>query len=344
MITNLNFPNCDDSLIRQMWLSVYQTPILTIADELNLFSFLENTPATVDEVATRLNLSWRGAEAMLATLASLGFLSWCQGKFHLTKVSYHFLVPGKPFYWGYMLHFFKNIPLSHEVLMECLRKDNPVKFDKDKTITEDWESTDVSSEQAVVITRAMHSHSFITAMSLAQRIDLSGIHSFLDVAGGSGCFCIAMAQQYPEIRFTVAELPSVCKVTQQYIAEYDLSDHINVVEFDMFHDRWSSEYDAIFFANILHDWEPARRSYLVRKSFEALPPNGRLFIYEMLLSDQQDGPLTAALFSVAMTHVTLGKQFSGTELDTLLREHGFEDVSIKPIYAGYSLVIGRKPG
>lgn len=343
-MTVLNLPSCDDRLIRQVWLSIYQGPILTIADELNLFSFLESTPATVEEVAARFSLNPRGAEAMLATLASLGFLSWCQSKFHLTEVSYHFLIPSKPFYWGHMLHLFEKIPLSYKVLMECLLENEPTAADEDKTLTENWESADVPPERADAITRAMHSHSLATAIGLAQRIDLSDVHSLIDIAGGSGCFCIAMAQRCPQTRFTVADLPSVCEVTRQYVAEYGLSDRIDLVALDMFHDRWPSGHDAIFFANILHDWEPARRSYLVRQSFEMLPPNGRLFLYEMLLSDQQDGPLTAALFSVAMTHVTLGKQFTAAELDALLREHGFEDVLVNPIYAGYSLISGRKPG
>jgi len=343
-MTTLNLPSCDDSLIRQIWLSAYQRPILSVADELDLFSFLEKMPASVEEVAAQFSLNPRGAEAMLATLASLGFLSWCQGKFHLTEVSHHFLIPSKPFYWGHMLRMFQKIPLSHELLMESIQRGEPTKFSEDKAIIEEWESADIPPERATVITRAMHSHSLAAAIGLAQRIDLSGVRSLLDVGGGSGCFCITMAQRYPQMRFTVADLPSVCEMTRQYVAEYGLHNHINVVVLDMFRDSWPSGYDAIFLANILHDWDKARRDYLIQQSFKTLPAKGRIFLYEMLLSDQQDGPLTAALFSVAMTHVTLGKQFTAAELDALLREHGFEEVSIKPMYAGYSLVSGQKPG
>ena len=112
----------------------------------------------------------------------------------------------------------------------------------------------------------------------------------------------------------------------------------------MFRGEWSSGYDAIFFCHLLHDWEGARRQHLLRRSFEALPPGGRLFVYEMLLSDAQGGPLTAALFSMCMVHVTLGKQFRAGQLSAEIGDAGFGDVSVEHMYAGYSLLSARKPG
>ncbi|WP_437518289.1 methyltransferase [Sorangium sp. So ce1099] len=97
------------------------------------------------------------------------------------------------------------------------------------------------------------------------------------------------------------------------------------------------------FANILHDWDSARRQRLIQHSFEALPPGGRVLIYELLLSDGQDGPLTAALMSMNMVFLTPGKQLTAGELDELLRGCGFTDVAVTPAYAGYSLISARKP-
>ncbi|MGK3996471.1 methyltransferase [Sorangium sp. So ce1024] len=344
MSAKLEVPSSDDRLLRQLCLSIYHAPTVSAAIELDLFSILDRAPATIEEVGARLKLSPRAAEALLATLASLGLLAQQQGKFAVTELSRNYLLPTKPYYWGHMLRMLQEIPVSHTRILEALRRDQPVEGGGEgKALSEVWEAVDVPPERAALITRAMHSVSMATAVGLAHRADLSGVRRLLDVAGGSGCFCIALALRHPEVRFTVADLPAVGGVAQEYIAEYGLKDRIDVVGLDMFRDPWPPGHDAIFFANILHDWDRARCLHLLRRSFEALPAGGRIFIHEILLSDTQDGPLTAALLSINMVYLTQGKQFTAAELTSLLHESGFEDVAITPVLSEYSLVSARKP-
>ncbi|AUX34696.1 MULTISPECIES: methyltransferase [Sorangium] len=342
---DLEKPTCDDSLMRQLGYSVYQLPIISVADELGVFSLLEQEPAGIAEVAGKLHLSLRATEALLASLAGMGLLVRSHGKFHLTETSRNFLIPTKPFYWGHMVRLICQVPITHGTLLETLRRDGAIAWGEGqgKVITEEWAQVDLSDERAFAFTQAMHSHSFATAVGLAQRAELSGVGRLLDVAGGSGCFSIALAQQNPEVRFTVAELPPVCKTTRRYVAEHGLEDRIDVLELDMFRDAWPSGHDVIFFANILHDWDSARQRRLIQRSFDALPPGGRVLIYELLLSDGQDGPLTAALSSMNMVYMTPGKQLTAGELDELVRGCGFTDVSVVPVYAGYSLLSATKP-
>ncbi|WP_437644114.1 methyltransferase [Sorangium sp. So ce362] len=343
MPMDLEKPTCDDSLIRQLSLSIFQLPILSVADELGVFSHLDREPTGIAELARQLSLSFRATEALLASLAGMGLLARFQGKFHLTETSRNFLLPGRPFYWGHMLRLIGQVPVSHSTLLETLRRDGAVAWDAGKAITEAWDHVDLSEERAFVFTRAMHSHSFATAVGLAQRVELTGVERLLDVAGGSGCFSIALARQNPRVRFTVAELPPVCKTTRQYVAEHGLEERIDVAALDMFRDAWPPGHDVIFFANVLHDWDSARRQRLIQRSFDVLPPGGRVLIYELLLADGQDGPLTAALSSMNMVYLTPGKQLTAGELDELVRGCGFTDVSVMPAYAGYSLISARKP-
>ncbi|HEU4407499.1 MAG TPA: methyltransferase [Polyangiaceae bacterium] len=341
---NVEPPTCSDAPIRQLWLSAYILPTLNAADELGLFPLLEQGPLALQEIAAKLSVTFRGAEAMVATLSAVGLLAPTQGKFQLTELSRNFLLPDKPFYWGHMLKFYTQIPITHEAMMKSLRQDEPSVVNDGKALTDGWGGADVPAEQAALITRAMHSLSFSAAVGLARAIDLRGVKRLLDVAGGSGCCSIAMAQRHPETRFTVADLAPVCAVANEYIARHGASGQVDTTTLDMFRGEWPSGYDAIFFCHILHDWEGARRQHLLRRSFEALPPGGRLFVYEMLLSDAQDGPLTAALFSMCMVHVTLGKQFTAGQLSAEIGDAGFRDVSVEHVYAGYSLLSARKPG
>jgi hypothetical protein len=97
-----------------------------------------------------------------------------------------------------------------------------------------------------------------------------------------------------------SNLDAVGKVAQRYIAEHALQDRIITVELDMFKDPWPTGHDGVFFSNIFHDWDRNRCLFLSRRTFEALPSGGRIFVNEMLLDETKDRPLAATSFS--MTH------------------------------------------
>ena len=97
-------PACDDRAVWDLWLSRLQLPAVTVADEIGLFALLAGGPAPAQEVAARLDLGPRGAEALLAVCAALGFLTQHGGRFGLTDTARHYLLREGDFYWGPMLH------------------------------------------------------------------------------------------------------------------------------------------------------------------------------------------------------------------------------------------------
>ncbi|MGH2354152.1 MAG: methyltransferase [Chloroflexota bacterium] len=336
----VEMPGCDDRLVWDVWLSRLHFPALTVADEIGLFAHLDAHPATADDVAEGLGLGRRGARALLGLLAALGFLAQHQGRFYLSDVARTYLLPDSPYYWGGMLQLFKDRPLTHDAVREALQREAQLGAE---TFARSWETGELDEAQARAITRAMHSHSFPAAVGLARRGDFSGVRRLLDVGGGSGGACIAIALRYPEMRCTVLELPAVCRIAQQYVAEYGLAEQIDTVAADMFADPWPAGYDAVLFGNVFHDWDRTRCLALSRRSFEALPAGGRIYLHEMLLADTKDSPLAAAAFSMQMAVRTRGKQFTAGELVDLLSECGFVDAGVTPTYGYYSLVSARKP-
>lgn len=334
---NLAPPTCDDRLLWDVWLSFHHLPALVVADELGLFTALWKRPATCSEVAADFRLTARGAETLLGVLTSLGFLAEHAGRFHLTDASRNFLMPEAPYYWGGMLHRMRVHPAT-AAIREALLQDA-----ERELVTDAWERGRVDPERVRAFTRAMHSHSFPAAMGVARHGDFTGVRRLLDVGGGSGCFCLALAQQHPELRCTVAELPEVCELAEEYAAEYGLGERVETVHLDMFRNPWPTGYDAVFFSNIFHDWEPERCRLLARKAWEALPRGGRVYVHEMLLADSRTGPLPASAFSMSMLLNTRGKQYSAAELEGILESAGFPHVAVTPTYAYYSLVSAVKP-
>lgn len=337
--TPYKLPLCDDRAVWDAFMAVYRFPSLCVADELGLFAALDKSPLTAAEAQKALNLGPRAAETLLGVMQSMGLIVQNDGRYRNTEAARNFLLPTSPFYWGAMFRMFREVPLSYTTLLDALKRDKPVGYAGEEM----WERHQVDPQQAKAFTDAMHSHSFSAALGVARNGDFRGVKRLLDVGGGSACFPIAIAQEYPDIHFTIMELASVCKVAEGYVADYGLSARIDTVAVDMFHDPWPKGYDAVFFSNIYHDWGWKRCEHLTKESFNALPSGGRIYLHEMLLNDTKDGPATASLFSMNMSFFTEGKQFSGAELRNLLEAHGFKDVTITPTYAYYSLVSARKP-
>ena len=322
----------DDRLLWDTWLRAYHFPALTVADEIGLFARLEDRPATAAEVAQALALSPRAAEALLGTMRALGFLEQRDGRFAIAPVASAFLVPSSPTYWGGMLRFSRGVAVDHATLKDALLKDRP----RDGSMDAMWKAHEMTPEAAAAFTAAMHSRSVHLAEAMARRLDFRPVRRFLDVAGGSGVFSTAVAKARPHVRCTVMELESVAKLAKAY------DPGLEVVTADMFRDPWPSGHDVHFFSNIFHDWDDARCGALARKSLEALPPGGRIWIHEILLDDTRDGPLAGITDSLVMMLFTEGKQRSLAEFRRILEGAGFRDVTARPTTAYYSVVEGLK--
>jgi acetylserotonin N-methyltransferase len=320
-------------------LSQYQLPVVLAADQLGIFGLLDAAPADLGEISSRTRLSRRSVEALMAVLSALGFAVQRLGQFQLTDVARTYLVKGRDLYWLPMLRGVGAGQAASEVLLELLHTDN---LSPDTRITRRWERGELTLEDARAGNRRMHSHSMPAALGLARNGDFASVRRLLDMAGGSGCFSIALADRHPTLACTVADLPVVVADTRTYIERAGRQDRVDTCALNMFEDAWPTGYDAILFSNVLHDWDPRRRDELLQRSFAALPPAGRIFFHEMLLNDTHDGPLEAALFSVMMLG-TRGKQFSAVELETMLADAGFVDLRVKHSYGYYSLVGATKP-
>jgi acetylserotonin N-methyltransferase len=205
-----------------------------------------------------------------------------------------------------------------------------------------WAEGNIPKEKARGIAASMHSHSVVPAIAAARRYDFTGVRRILDVGGGSGCFMIAVAAAHPLMRATIMELPTMCEVAREYIADGGVADRVDTAAVDMFRQPWPTGYDAIFFSNIWHDWNVRTCTWLAERAYEALPRGGRIMLHEMLLDDDGAGPATAASFSMLMLLATQGQQFTFGELKAILESAGFAEVAATHTSGYYSITTAYK--
>jgi predicted O-methyltransferase YrrM len=340
----LDRPTCDDRPIWDVWLSLVWLPAVSVADELEIFDSLDREPATPAELSQRHGFDLRGCEILLSLLTSLGFCVSNLGRYQLTEPSRNFLLRTSPFYWGgVFVQQRKSNPVHGAIRAAVMKKTGYIVGQSAaEPPVEMWESGQMDVPTARGIAAFMHSHSLAAATGMAIRTDVTGVKSLLDVGGGSGCFCITLAKQNPQLRCTVMDLPAMCEVAREYIAAGGVSDRVGVHPLNMFTEQWPRGHDAMLFSNIFHDWGQQTNEKLARSAFEALPSGGRIYLHEMLLDDTGDGPRTTAAFSALMLANTRGRQFTFQQLKSLLEGAGFTDIEVAPTYSYYSVVRGTK--
>ena len=215
----MDLPGIDDRPIWDVWLSVYQMPALTTADELGLFEAIGERPQSAEELAERLDLNESALRALLPLLASLDFLQIRLGKYHLTEPARIYLLKGSPLYWGHAFVIHRRNPYAER--FTAALKSKPVGsiglFKTGERPVESWARGQLDPAMARSVCTFMHSHSLPAALGLARNGRFEGIKRLLDVGGGSGCFSITLAQQRPQLRCTVMELPVMAELAQGYI-------------------------------------------------------------------------------------------------------------------------------
>lgn len=331
----------DDRPLWDIMMAAYHMPTLTVADEIGFFSRLASGPLSVEAMAGALDVPLRSIEAIADVLVTLGLCRLWDERLHLTPLARTCLLPDSPRYWGPMLLLWRTTTIDHARLLGAVRQGGGALPQQG---TEDlWAVHSENMEKARYFTAAMNAHSLLPAQAVARSGEFASTRRLLDVGGGSGCFATAIARANPAMRATIMDIPAVCPIAEDYIREAGLADRVNAQSGDMFSADWPQGYDAIFFSNIFHDWNPDQCRVLARNAYAALPSGGRIHLNEMVKADGEGGPLAVACYSVDMLLYTEGRQYRGREIQAILEEAGFADIRFAPVSGYFWLISATRP-
>lgn len=338
--TMIKPPRTDVAVIEELIFGIWAYPAVLVAHELGLFALLAGKRLTLGEICSALNLKERPAHAIAAVCTSLGLLEYREERFELSAAAEDYLLEDSPTYYGGRLDFvIRNYPLwSVESLKRAVLTDAPQIYGGAALFEEHAHQ----AARARDFTRVMHSVSMGPALAWPAMLDLSSTRLMLDIGGGSGAHSIGATLRWPALRATVLDIEPVCAVAREFAERYKLQDRIEAMAGDF----WTAPLppaDLHFYSMIFHDWEPERCRFLAAKSFDSLPPGGRIVIHELLFNDERTGPFPAAAYNIEMLLFVPGRQYSGRELSTMLAEVGFSQVEVKPTWSYWSIVSGVRP-
>jgi len=149
----------------------------------------------------------------------------------------------------------------------------------------------------------LHPATLASGRHLVDRFDFSTVRSLLDVGGGSGGLAIAITEACPQLHATVLEIPTVAPITQEFVNEAGASDRIDIISEDVINGSLSGSYEVACLASFLQVLSPADASLALRNIYDALEPNGVVYIVGRILDDSRVSPTDVVGFNLVFISI-----------------------------------------
>jgi len=290
---------------------------LEAAHGVGLFERLGRGAATAERLAGDLGLDPTATEKVLIVLAAMGLVDRAADAFRLTPKAEATLLADAPYYQGNMLAHQANVWSFWSDLESALRGE-----------TGGW-VFDPAGRPALRSHRdfvlGMHNIAMAgRAAELAERVDLTGRRTLMDVGGGPGTYAMALCERYPDLTATVMDLPEAVEIARAVIERLGMADRVRTRAGDWNQDEFGTDNDAVLLSNVLHGPTSGAEMKL-EKTHRSMKPGGLLIIQDFVMNAEKTGPLTPAVFNVMVG------AFSVTELTARIRDAGFTGIQVRPM-------------
>ena len=306
--------------------------------ELDVFSHIVAGKRSIEEIAEAAGASLRGMASLLDALTAMGYLRKTGSRYGLQAVSTAFLVPGGKDYVGAIAHALSLNWDAWKNLTEAVWSGHPA------------ETVDVAAKGKEFFPKLVASifpgnfAASTVAASQFQKRDLRKIHKILDVAAGSGAWSLAFAKAIPQSRITTVDFPEMTPITREFAEKFGVADRYEYLEGDLRQaDFGRDTYDLVILGHIIHSEGEKNGKELLRKSYAALRPGGKLLIGEYVPNDARTGPAMPLLFGLNMLLQTeVGAVFTLRVYRDWLKGAGFHKVATVPVPPPSTVILATK--
>lgn len=309
---------------------------LLTAVEIGLFEALATTsPRTARSVARTLGTRTPATTLLLDALVGMGILRKQDDAYAVRQAMRPYLGTGLESALGMLRHHARLWGVWDQ-LTTAVREGRP---------PEPEGGFRGGPEEARAFTVAMRDGALRLAPQVAAEISFAGRDHLLDLGGGPGVYAAAFARRHPALRVTVVDLPHVCAVGREIVAEQkDVADRVTYHEADLDRDPLPRA-DAAFLSHVIHSQTEGEVRSLLRRVHQALVPGGMLVVRDFFTSPDRTRPPSASLFALNMlVNDTGGRSYSAREVTEMLKRIGFASATSRRSKAvldtGY--VLGRR--
>jgi hypothetical protein len=172
--------------------------------------------------------------------------------------------------------------------------------------------------------------------AVAKTYDFSGIGSLVDVGGASGNMLGHILSRHPGVRGVLYDLSHVVADAPPLLEKFGVADRVTI-ESGSFFESVPAGHDAYLMSHIIHDWDAQECATILGHCREAMKPDGKVLIVEMVLPEG-DAPHPGKLVDIMMLAVPGGQERTPSEYDELLSANGFRMTRVVPTDSPVSVV------
>jgi SAM-dependent methyltransferase len=294
---------------------------LTTAVLLGVFDALHEQPATPAELAIRLGLDPLGADTLLTTLTTLGYVEADGDLVRNAPVSEEQLVRSSPDSIATFVGEQADLHWQTLALLPDAVRDGRAyaMHEERRDERERWEA----------YIRGLYEISRTEHDANAALVPVEDPRLLVDVAGGHGAFSMAMCRRHLRLRATVIDLPPGAAVGRSIVQEEGYADRVSFREGDVFEVGLGEPADVISAFNLIHHLPEQRNRELCRMAHAALRPGGCFVLGDSARPEtgeqaSQHGAISSILF-YAWSH---SRNFKPSEIRAWMEEAGFGEVTV----------------
>lgn len=334
-------PAVNPDEIMHLAMGFWASKTLLSAVELELFSVLAKGPLDCGDLAARLGIHRRGARDFFDALTALNMLVREGDRYKNAPATDVFLDRNKPSYIGGFLKIANNrLYPMWESLIEGLRSGKPE--NETKGGGDLFATLYADPEKLAEFLGAMTGISIGVATVIHEKFPWKDYKTFVDIGCAQGAAPVQIALKNAHLTGCGFDLPPVGPVFENYVKSFGLEQRLHFHAGDFRVDELPTG-DVLVMGHILHNWELERRKMLLDKAYRALPKGGALIIYEWIIDEDRRESALSLLMSLHMLLETPGgKNFTGSECCTWMREAGFRNIRVEHLVGPNSMVVGVK--
>jgi hypothetical protein len=187
-------------------------------------------------------------------------------------------------------------------------------------------------------------HSAVTNAGVLERYDFGGIGTLVDVGGGGGHLAAALLEKYPDLRGVVFDRPEVVESARGRERPRAVASRLTYTAGNMF-ESVPPGGDAYVLKLILHNWDDASCTTLLRNVCARLAPGGRVIAIDTVLPPLGDvADVPSKLLDLNMLLLLPGKERTRVEWEALYRAAGLAITALIPVPDAFNIFIieGRR--
>ncbi|MEH2457607.1 methyltransferase [Nostoc sp.] len=322
--------------LKQMIVGSWITQGIYVVAQLGIADLLKDSPKSYDELATKTGVNARSLYRLLRALASVGlFAEGGSGYFELTPLAEGLQSDHTDSLRGYAIksgQTWEWLPWGN--LFESVKTGKPMFKNIFGMERFDYLVNDPSA--AKIYIQAISSFSDKQDTAIAAGYDFSSIHKLVEVAGGSGTLIASILKANLTMQGILFDLPHVVADAKPLIEGFGLQNRCQLVGGNFF-ESVPRGGDAYLFRYIIHDWDDERALIILKNCYQAMQPNSKLLLVEMIIPEGNE-PFFGKLLDLQMLLNYGGRERTEAEYQVLLKTAGFSLTKIYPVAPPVSVI------